>query len=53
VKPETVIGWRWRSRPHGGRPKITGEIRALIRQMADENPDWGAPKIHEELLHER
>lgn len=36
VKPETVIGWhrtgfrlywRWRSRPRGGRPKITAEIR--------------------------
>ena len=40
VKPETVVGWhragvrlywRWRSRPQGGRPKITTEIRALIR----------------------
>ena len=25
------------------------EIRTLIRRMADENPDWGAPKIHGEL----
>ena len=58
VKPETVIGWhragfrlywRWRSRPRGGRPKITEEIRALIRRLAAENPDWGAPKIHGEL----
>jgi len=40
VKPDTVIGWhragfrlywRWRSRPRGGRPKITEEIRVLIR----------------------
>ena len=54
VKPETVIGWhrtgfrlywRWRSRPRGGRPKITEEIRALIRRLAAENPGWGAPKI--------
>src|SRR5215471_21188411 len=36
--------WRWRSRPRGGRPKITEEIRALIRQMAEENAGWGAPK---------
>ena len=58
VKPETVVGWhragfrlywRWRSRPRGGRPKITDEIRALIRRLAEENPGWGAPKIHGEL----
>ena len=58
VKPETVIGWhragfrlygRWRSRPRGGRPKITEEIRELIRRLAQENSNWGAPKIHGEL----
>lgn len=58
VKPETVIGWhragfrlywRWRSWPRGGRPKITEEIRVLIRRLAQENPDWGAPRIHGEL----
>jgi DNA-directed RNA polymerase specialized sigma54-like protein len=58
VKPETVVGWhragfrlfwRWRSRPRGGRPKSTAEIRALIRRLAQENPSWGAPKIHGEL----
>ncbi|MBM3746168.1 MAG: helix-turn-helix domain-containing protein [Acidobacteria bacterium] len=59
VKAETVVGWhragfrlywRWRSRPQGGRPKTTHEIRALIRRMAEENTGWGAPKIHGELL---
>jgi hypothetical protein len=59
VKPQTVVGWhragfrlywRWRSRPRGGRPKITDEVRALIRRMAEENAGWGAPKIHGELL---
>jgi putative transposase len=58
VKPETVIGWhragfglfwRWRSRSRRGRPKITEEIRGLIRRLAEENRDWGAPKIHGEL----
>jgi putative transposase len=50
VKPDTVIGWhragfrlywRWRSRPRGGRPKLSGEIRALIRRLAQENQGWG------------
>jgi putative transposase len=58
VQPATVVGWhragfrsywRWRSRPRGGRPQITEEIRALIRRLAEENPEWGAPKIHGEL----
>jgi hypothetical protein len=58
VKPETVVGWhraafclywRWNFRALGGRPRITEEIRALIRRLAQENSDWGAPKIHGEL----
>ena len=58
VKPDTVIGWhragfrlfwRWRSRSRGGRPKISSEIRTLIQRLAQENRDWGAPKIHGEL----
>lgn len=58
VKPETVVGWhragfrlywRWRSRPRGGRPKVSQELRTLIHRLATENADWGAPKIHGEL----
>jgi hypothetical protein len=58
VQPDTVVGWhragfrlywRWRSRPREGRPRIPDEIRVLIRRLAEENPDWGAPKIHGEL----
>jgi hypothetical protein len=58
VKPETVIGWRragfrlywrWRSRARGGRPRITPELRDLIARLAEENPDWGAPKIHADV----
>jgi putative transposase len=59
VKPETVVGWHrqgfklywtWKSRSRGGRPLIDAEIRTLIRQMTRENPTWGAPRIHGELL---
>ena len=56
VKPETVVGWHragfrlyWRWRSRGGRPRVAEEIRGLIRRLAQENPDWGAPKIHGEL----
>ncbi|HTG02853.1 MAG TPA: integrase core domain-containing protein [Bradyrhizobium sp.] len=59
VQPETVIRWhrtgfrlywRWKSRTRGGRPKIPGEIRRLIREMSLANRLWGAPRIHGELL---
>jgi integrase-like protein len=58
VKPATVAQWhrkgvrfywRWRSR-RPGRPNIGTEVRALIRRMSKDNPLWGAPRIHGELL---
>ncbi len=60
VKPETVVGWhrqgfrlfwKWKS-CHGkpGRPRTSKEIRELIQRMGRENPLWGAPRIHGELL---
>ena len=60
VKPETVLAWHragfrlfwtWKVQ-HGkpGRPVISREVRDLIRQMCRENPGWGAPRIHGELL---
>ena len=60
VKPETVVSWhragfrpfwrlRSRSKQHG-RPKIEKELRAIISKMVKENPTWGAPRIHGELL---
>jgi hypothetical protein len=42
--------WRWKSRTLGGRPQIDTDLRTLIRQMSIENPLWGAPRIHGELL---
>ena len=59
LKPATVIAWhragfraywRWKSRPHGGRPSASAEIRRLIHEMSVANPLWGAPRIHGELL---
>ena len=59
VQPETLIRWhrrgfraywRWKSRDVGGRPRIDCKMRALIRRMSRENPLWGAPRIHRELL---
>src|ERR1700751_3820553 len=59
IRPQTLVGWhragfrcywRWKSRPLGGRPQIDMELRALIRRMGMQNPLWGAPRIHGELL---
>jgi transposase InsO family protein len=58
VRPATVVAWHrrgfawywtWRSRPVGGRPHVSGDVRRLIHEMADANPLWGAPRIHGEL----
>ncbi|MGY4496984.1 transposase InsO family protein [Bradyrhizobium sp. GM24.11] len=59
IRPETLVRWhragfrcywRWKSRPRGGRPPVETELRTLIRQMSVENPLWGAPRVHGELL---
>ena len=59
IRPETLVRWhrasfrrywRWKSRSQGGRPQIDAELRALIQQMSLDNPLWGAPRIHGELL---
>lgn len=60
VKPDTVVRWhrtlfrRHWARLSGsgrppGRPRVSAEVRKLIRRMATENR-WGAPRIHAELL---
>jgi transposase InsO family protein len=59
VQPETILRWhrsgfkafwRWKSRNRAGRPEVNPELRDLIRRMSKENPLWGAPRIHGELL---
>jgi hypothetical protein len=61
VQPETVVAWHRRGfrlfwawkirRGHSGRPRLPCEVRDLIRRMCRENPTWGAPRIHGELLN--
>src|SRR5215472_11579906 len=61
VTPRTVVNWHragfrlcwtWvsRFRRVGGRKRVSKEVRALIFRMVAENPTWGAPRIHGELL---
>jgi len=60
IKPETVIAWHRRGfrlfwtckirRGKPGSPSVPKEVRELIRTMRRENPLWGAPRIHGELL---
>ena len=59
IRPETLVRWhragfrrywRWKSRSLGGRPQVDADLRALIRRMSADNPLWGAPRIHGELL---
>ena len=59
--PETVVNWHrkgfklyWklisRRRKNKGRQPLDKETKRLIRRMAKENPLWGAPRIHGELV---
>ena len=61
VQPETVVRWHhagfkaywaWLSRHHAcpGRKRISPELRQLIFRMVAENPTWGAPRIHGQLI---
>jgi hypothetical protein len=60
IRSATVLGWQrkgfglfwsWKIR-HGkpGRPAVPKEVRRLIRMLSRDNPLWGAPHIHGELL---
>ena len=61
VTPETVVRWHrggfrlyWKLiskvRRPAGRRQTSKEVRELIFRMVAENPTWGAPPIHGELL---
>ena len=56
VKPETLVGWHrkalqlfWRWKSRGGRPRVPGNLRALIAEMVRENPTWGQRRVASEL----
>jgi transposase InsO family protein len=60
VKPDAVIAWHrkgfrlfwtWKvRRGQAGRPTVPKDVCELIRKMSRDNPMWGAPRIHGELL---
>jgi transposase InsO family protein len=59
VTPDTVVRWhrqswrlfwRWKSRSHGGRPRLRPEVRDLIATMSRDNRLWGTERIRGELL---
>ena len=59
IKPETIIRWhRKRFYQHlmkkrkndAGRPRASKEVIELIKQIANDNPMWGIPRIHGEML---
>jgi len=61
VSPDTVVRWHRsgfalylraisRAGRIVGRRRISNEVRELIFRMVAENPAWGAPRIHGELL---
>ena len=59
VTPDTMLRWhrdivrrRWAVRSlrgRTGRPATRQNIKALVRRLARENPDWGYRRIHGEL----
>src|SRR6266481_2793116 len=61
VTPETVVRWHragfrlyWsfisKVRKRVGRKRLSKEVKDLIFRVVAENPTWGAPRIHGELL---
>ena len=61
VSPDTVVRWHragfrlyWKliskAKKRIGRRQTRKEVRTLIFRMVRDNPTWGAPRIHGELL---
>lgn len=58
VTPETVVRWHrkgfrlyWKRKSQvRGRQRAPKGVRDIVQRMARENPLWGTPRIHDELL---
>ena len=58
VQPETVIRWHrkgfklyWKSKSQkAGRPPTDIKVQRIVKKMIKENPLWGAPTLHGELI---
>ena len=57
VTPGTLLAWhqhlvrrKWTYPNAPGRPPVPAEVRALVEQLARQNPRWGYKRIQGELL---
>jgi putative transposase len=57
VTPATLLAWhrrlakkKWTYPGTPSRPTVPGEVRALVEQLARQNPRWGYRRIQGELL---